>query len=209
MRRSDFLPSFPGHFVAFVPRYRRCALVRSCGREHDARKPGAGHRMPHPDSSTETTGSPRFLGNHCMRALLSDPGGTSALGHCCASVLPSALPTASAPTRTVISRLNHTARMLAVYASQGGLPRRHARLASGCLARRCRAGGSSCSSRWVPYRRFLLRCFLLLQAFLAHREFTVGGPTSEPMRRGRRAGVLAPAVWFFTVRRLGEAQLPK
>jgi hypothetical protein len=108
------------------------------------------------------------------------------LGHCCASVLPSALPTASAPTRTVISRLNHTARMLAVYASQGGLPRHHARLASGCLARRCRAGGSSCSSRWVPYRRFLLRCFLLLQAFLAHQEFTVGGPTlvEPPERRG-------------------------
>jgi hypothetical protein len=86
-----------------------------------------------------------------MRALLSDPGGTSALGHCCALVLPSALPTASAPTRTVISRLNHTARMLAVYASQDGLPHHHARLASGCLA--------SVAGRGLPpagsHRRFL------------------------------------------------------
>jgi len=46
MRRSDFLPSFPGHFVAFVPRYRRCALVRSCRHEHDTHRPGAGHRVP-------------------------------------------------------------------------------------------------------------------------------------------------------------------
>ena len=35
---------------------------------------------------------------------------------------------------STISRLNHTARPLAVYASQGGLLYRHARLASGWLA---------------------------------------------------------------------------
>jgi hypothetical protein len=35
------------------------------------------------------------------------------------------------PRVTNISRLNHTARPFAVYASQGGLPHRHARLASG------------------------------------------------------------------------------
>ena len=45
-----------------------------------------------------------------------------------------AISTASAPTRTIISGLNHTARSLAVYASQGGLPHHHARLASGWLA---------------------------------------------------------------------------
>lgn len=67
MRRSDFLPFVPGRFVAFAPRYRRCALVRSCGHEHDAHRPGADHRLPHPDLSTEATGSPRFLGNP-MRA---------------------------------------------------------------------------------------------------------------------------------------------
>ncbi len=46
-------------------------------------------------------------------------------------MLPSALPKASAPTR-LISGLNDTARTLAVYASQGGSPLHHARLASGC-----------------------------------------------------------------------------
>jgi hypothetical protein len=39
--------------------------------------------------------------------------------------------TTSTPTITNISRLNHTARTFAVYASQGGLPHHHARLASG------------------------------------------------------------------------------
>ena len=73
-------------------------------------------------------------GPQCERALLFDPGGTVARGHCCASMLPSAISTASAPAKTLISRLNHTARSLAVYASQGGLPHRYARLASGWLA---------------------------------------------------------------------------
>ena len=66
--------------------------------------------------------------------MLFDPGGTSALG---------LLPRFDVAFRnfngvgsrdTVISGLNHTAHSLAVYASQGGLPHRHARLASGWLA---------------------------------------------------------------------------
>src|SRR5262249_34556648 len=51
--------------------------------------------LPNTGSSTETTGPPRFLEDP-VTALLSDPGGTSALGHYCASVLPSAFTTASA-----------------------------------------------------------------------------------------------------------------
>jgi len=42
-----------------------------------------------------------------------------------------ALTTTKAPALQ-LSRLNHTASALAVYASQGGLPHHHARLASGC-----------------------------------------------------------------------------
>src|SRR3990172_13064887 len=42
------------------------------------------------------------------------------------------LSTTKAPA-FVLSRLNHTASALAVYASQAGSPRHHARLASGCL----------------------------------------------------------------------------
>jgi len=47
-----------------------------------------------------------------------------ALGHHRASVLSSAIWTTSTPTTSHISRLNHTARPLAVYASQSGLPHR-------------------------------------------------------------------------------------
>ena len=71
-----------------------------------------------------------------MHALLSDPGGTAATGQSgiallVASVLPSAVSMASAPTRSSLSGLNPTAYMLAVYASPPGLPLFDARLASG------------------------------------------------------------------------------
>ena len=81
------------------------------------------------DRTSQVPGGPLY-----ERALLSDPGGTSALGHYRASMLPSAQRTASAPTTMLISGLNHTARPFAVYASQSGLLHRHARLASGWLA---------------------------------------------------------------------------
>ena len=50
---------------------------------------------------------------------------------CGASVLPSVLPTTSATTMVLVSGLHHAACALAVYASQPGSPRHHARLASG------------------------------------------------------------------------------
>jgi hypothetical protein len=73
----------------------------------------------------------------CMRALLFDPGGST-----CScplpnqSMLPSGFPIPSATTRTVLSRLNHAAHMLAVYASRRESPQRRARLATSRLARR-------------------------------------------------------------------------
>lgn len=71
-----------------------------------------------------------------MHALLSDPGGIAATGQSgiallVASMLPSAISMASAPTRNSLSGLNHTAYMLAVYASPTGSPLFDARLASG------------------------------------------------------------------------------
>jgi hypothetical protein len=135
-KHSDFLPPLPRCFVAFAARYRRCALGFVPA---DARRgiygPGVVNRTPQHrfidggDRTSQVPGGPQ-----CERALLFDPGGTVARGHCCASMLPSAISTASAPAKTLISRLNHTARSLAVYASQGGLPHRRARLASGWLA---------------------------------------------------------------------------
>jgi hypothetical protein len=123
-KHSDFLPSLPRCFVSFASRYRRCALGfvpaaarrTSCG-------PGVVHRNPHTglidgdDRTSQVPGGP-----HYERAVLFDPGGTVALGHCRASVMSSAVLTTSTPTISKISRLNHTARSLAVCASQGGLP---------------------------------------------------------------------------------------
>ena len=50
-------------------------------------------------------------------------------------MLPAAALKAPASAKSEISRLDHTAASLAVYASQDESPRRHARLASGLLAR--------------------------------------------------------------------------
>jgi hypothetical protein len=80
----------------------------------------------------ETTGSPTFLRNPCTYALLFDPGRTCASGLLrCAGVVPADTTTRTPTTRT-LSRLIHTAWVLAVYASQHGSPHHHARLASGC-----------------------------------------------------------------------------
>jgi len=127
-----------------------------------AREPGGFMPVPRPALQTETARSPKFLGNPWLRALLFDPDGTSALGLCCASVLPSALCTASAPATNILSGLHHTAHTLAVYASQDGSPRHHARLASGCLA-------SFAGRAWVPagfLRKVSVHLILLAQASL-------------------------------------------
>jgi hypothetical protein len=116
-----------------VNEYGGSTLVRlSLLRAADASPRGQGCSPASPTGSgVEVTGPPRFLGTSSwLRALLYDPGGTSALGLSRASVLLSALSTASAPT-IHLSGLTPTARFLAVYASQPGLPQVHARLASG------------------------------------------------------------------------------
>ena len=73
----------------------------------------------------------------------STPAGSRAPGHCGAATRPSVEWTTSAPAMMSISGLNGTARSLAVYASQPGLPRHHARLASGRWP-------SSAGRAWLP-----------------------------------------------------------
>ena len=70
-----------------------------------------------------------------------------------------AVSTTKAPA-FVLSRLNHTASALAVYASQAGLPRHHARLASGCWP-------SSSGRAWLPagFHRKVSRCILHPSSF--------------------------------------------
>ncbi len=91
---------------------------------------------PKPASSTEMTGSPRFLEDPTMNVPCSPtpagpPRSATAALWCC-------LPPNGRrrlPRQILISGLNHTARSLTVYASQSGLLHRHARLASGWLAK--------------------------------------------------------------------------
>ena len=110
---------------------------------------GLDHRVPQPGSFTNGDGEISQVpgGPLRARAVLFDPGETSAPGHCGAPVLPSAFLTASALARTSLSRLDRTAHELAVYASQPESPPNHARLASGGVANRSRAG---LGTRWVP-----------------------------------------------------------
>ena len=72
-------------------------LFALLGQVRTAREPGGLMPLPRSGVSTETARSPKFLGTPWLRALLFDPGGTAALGLYSASVLPSALSTASAP----------------------------------------------------------------------------------------------------------------
>ncbi len=102
MKHSDFLPPFPRRLVAFASRYHRCALgsLPRC----KAQPPRAWDCLP--DSQTGfVDGGDRTSqvpgGPHYVRAVLSDPGRTSALGHYRASVLSCALYTASTPAKAI------------------------------------------------------------------------------------------------------------
>ena len=104
------------------------------------RSPGAGRfprgpgpllpRRPRRLCTVEKTRPPRFLGDPCIHAPLFDPGGPPVPGHYrtgdvvfrTLKDVDSALP---------ISRLNHAACTLSVYASQPGSPPDHATLDSG------------------------------------------------------------------------------
>jgi hypothetical protein len=124
------------------------------------------------DRTSQVPGEPR-----CERALLSDPGKTSALGHCRASVLSSTGAKVSTLAKNFVSRLNHTARSLAVYASQRGLLHRHARLTS--------AWPASVSGReWLPagfYRKVSEHLILLSQASpgALHRKLASAPPAGH------------------------------
>ena len=76
-------------------------VLRSLRRHGQRRKAGGlcfSRRYPRGDSfRMETTGPLKFLGNPCVRAPFSDPGGTFTPGRYGVSMRPSAFGTASAP----------------------------------------------------------------------------------------------------------------
>ena len=136
VKHSDFLPPLPRRFVSFASRYRRASWA-SFPQLQDAATASLGLFTGIPitgfinggDRTSQVPGEPT-MNVPCSPT----PARPLRSGRYRASMLPSAFSTASALARTVISGLNHTARPLAVYASQGGLPHHHARLASGWLA---------------------------------------------------------------------------
>ena len=135
-RRYDSLSPIPPRFVAFAWRYRSGRLrFASAGgkRQTPADRDALVTRVPHTpgvsygsDRASHVPGEPS-----CAYALLSDPGGTDASGHFDAPTRPPCEPRRRLPRTICLSGLNHTALALAVYASQDGLLRHHARLASG------------------------------------------------------------------------------
>ena len=74
--------------------------------------------------------SPKFLGDPCLHALLFDPGGPLASGHSDARDVAFRIYN-YVGSASGLSRLNHTAYRLPVYASQPGSPPHHATLGSG------------------------------------------------------------------------------
>ena len=144
----------PSHarFVSFASWLPRCARAfRSrAGRVRLTRawswSPGTSRR----DIPVETTGSPTFLGSPNVPLPCSPtPAGPTASGHCDAVVLSSREPKRR-PQRLELSRLDHTASALAVYASQRRLPGRHARLASAAG----QALPEGLNTLWAPLKGF-------------------------------------------------------
>jgi hypothetical protein len=124
---------------------------------------------PIPDSYAEESGPPKFLGDPCAYSPRSQtPAGLPHQAIAAWEMLPAAFLTTSATTISGLSRLHPTARTLAVYASQRGLPQRHARLASGWWP-------AFPGRDWLPagpLRKVsgYLITFPLSQACLAHKE---------------------------------------
>ena len=155
--RYDFLPLLPPRFVAFAWRYHPSARV-SPGPRPSAAVGGLRELV----TRYLQPGSCRWKRQDLLRSwgtpivLLPcspTPVGPTHQAIQCVGAAP-AVSTAKAPA-FVLSRLNHTASALAVYASQAGSPRHHARLASGCWP-------SSSGRAWLPagFQRKVSRCIL-------------------------------------------------
>jgi hypothetical protein len=133
---SDSPPSVSTRFEFFTSQYHRFArglLPSAVGVPPGARELS----VPVSPSgiAMETSGALRFLENphgHCPCSTTPvGPDGPCGTKCDAPDAAPACVQDEGSP-RLVISGLNHTTFDLAVYASQGGSPHRHARLASGC-----------------------------------------------------------------------------
>ncbi len=120
MRRSDFLSSVSSTLVDSHSIPRVTSLFAPTPLDATDADQELFTAAPPPILLVETIGSPRFLGSPCTRALLSDPGGPLHQTIRCSDI---AFHTKnSVGNRVGLSRLNHTAQVPPVYASQGRLP---------------------------------------------------------------------------------------
>ena len=145
MRRSDSRPPLPPHFVAFAWRYHACACRFAPSGPAPDRGPGVcGRAVPRPDLiAWRRSGLPGSWGTLvCLRPVLRPRQDRRTRPLRCVGTAPAQCHDEGSH-ESVISGLNHTASALAVYASQGGLPHHHARLASGCWP-------SSTGRDWLP-----------------------------------------------------------
>ena len=177
------------------------AVPRPCG-SASSPAPGSaagvglrvGIPVPYRMSVVETTGSPRFLGCPCQRALLSDPGRASAPRHSrCLGAADIRKTTPALDDRTNFGAQSHGSLTRCLRFAAGSLQTR-ARLASGCGLGF--AGQARCLLLGTVVR-FQLADFLLTQA-LPGAPFTLSlltqektdkvkaGQTKTKGRRGRR-----------------------
>ena len=136
-------PDFPGTISGLRPLPARPASLRClrsavppvapfAPRSRGA-APGPGPLLPRRPGrllTVETGRYPKFLGDPCLHALLFDPGGPLASGHSDARDVAFRIYN-YVGSASGLSRLNHTAYRLPVYASQPGSPPHHATLGSG------------------------------------------------------------------------------
>ncbi len=156
--------------------------------------------FPNTGSLTEATGPPRFLQDPTMNVPWSPtPAGPPRSANTALRFCLPPFGRRRLPRLPNISRLNHTARTSAVYASQSGLPHRHARLASGGWP--ALPGGTGYppgpNERFqvIPssFPRLRLAHPNCLQGTSALREFKQLQPAGRQIISDHRFGHVAPA----------------
>ena len=173
MRCCDSLPPISPRFVAFAWRYHRC--VRCSSPPAPDAEPWINLELVGGISSRlarwKRQGLPSSRRNPCDHSPYSSDPGVTRQAEWTMSELPGAAPATDndeGSPRVLISGLNRTAFDLAVYASQGWSPTRHARLASGCWS-------GSTGRDWLPagfhLKGFKLPTILLSRTFLARYQF--------------------------------------